>query len=166
MEGLGISLPAFVAQLINFVLLLVILRAVAYKPIIRMLDERSARIRESMERAEEIKAQAERTEAEFAQRIAEARREGQEIISQAEKISERLRQEEIEKTRKLVDEQREKALEAIAREREAAVMELRKQVANLAVLAAGRAVGSSLDSESHQRLIREALSEAEKLNVN
>ncbi|HEX5414345.1 MAG TPA: F0F1 ATP synthase subunit B [Chloroflexota bacterium] len=166
MEGLGITLSAFVAQLINFVLLLVILRAVAYKPIIKMLDERSARIRESMERAEEIKAQAERTEAEFAQRISEARREGQEIISQAEKIAERLRQEEIEKTRQLVDEQRERALEAIAREREAAISELRKQVANLAVLAAGRAVGRSLDQESHQRLIHEALTEAEKLNVN
>jgi len=166
LEGLGITLPTFVAQLINFVLLLVILRAIAYKPIIKMLDERSARIRESMERAEEIKAQAERTEAEFAQRIAEARREGQEIINQAEKIAERLRQEEIEKTKKLLDEQREKALEAIGREREAAVNELRKQVANLAVLAAGRAVGSSLDMESHQRLVREALAEAEKLNVN
>ena len=166
MEGLGVTLSGFVAQLINFVLLLVILRAVAYKPIVKMLDERSERIRQSMERAEEIKAQAERTEAEFAQRIAEARREGQEIIGQAEKIAERLRQEELEKTRKLVEEQREKALEAIAREREAAVSELRKQVANLAVLAAGRAVGRSLDPESHQRLIREALAESEKLNVN
>lgn len=166
MEGLGVTLPGFVAQLINFVLLLVILRAVAYKPIVKMLDERSERIRQSMERAEEIKAQAERTEAEFAQRIAEARREGQEIIGQAEKIAERLRQEETEKTRKLLEEQRERALEAIAREREAAVSELRKQVANLAVLAAGRAVGRSLDQESHQRLIREALAETEKLNVN
>ena len=51
MEGLGVSLQGLIAQLINFILLLVILRAVAYKPIIRMLDERSARIRESMERA-------------------------------------------------------------------------------------------------------------------
>ena len=166
MEGLGISLPGLIGQFVNLILLLVILRAVAYKPIIRMLDERSARIRESMERAEEIKNQAARTEQEFARRLTEARRESQEIISQAEKVSERLRQDELDKTRRQLEDLRAKALEDIALERERAVTELRRQVADLAVLAAGRAVGRSLDQTSHYRLIQEALSEAEKLNAN
>jgi F-type H+-transporting ATPase subunit b len=165
MEGLGVSVPGLVAQLVNFILLLVILRAVAYKPIIRMLDERSARIRESMERAEEIKRQASQTEEEFARRLTEARREGQEIIAQAEKIASRIRDEEVDKTRAQVEEMRIKALEDIGRERERAVAELRRQVADLAVLAAGRAIGRSLDETSHYRLVEEALAEAQKLEV-
>ncbi len=166
MEGLGISVPGLLAQFVNFILLLVILRAVAYKPILKMLDERSARIRESMERAEELKTQAARTEEEFARRLTEARHESQEIIANAERIADRLRQDELDKTRQQVEALRTKALDDIVREREAAVVELRKQVANLAVLAASRAVGRSLDQGSHDRLIVEALSEAEKLNAN
>jgi F-type H+-transporting ATPase subunit b len=165
-EGLGISASGLIAQFVNLILLLVILRAVAYKPIIRMLDERSARIRESMERADEIKIQAARTEEEFARRLTEARRESQDIIAQAEKISERLRQDELDKTRRQLEELRARALEDIAVERERAIEELRKQVADLAILAATRAVGRSLDQTSHYRLIQEALSEAEKLKSN
>jgi F-type H+-transporting ATPase subunit b len=165
-EALGISLPGLVSQFINFILLLLILRAVAYKPIIRMLDERSARIRESMERAEEIKTQAARTEEEFARRLAEARRESQEIVGQAEKVADRLRQDEIAKTRQQVEELRTKALGDIERERERALADLRRQVSDLAVLAATRAVGRSLDQAAHYKLVQEALVEAEKLNAN
>lgn len=166
MEGLGVSVPGLLSQFVNFILLLLILRAVAYKPIMRMLDERSARIRESMQRADEIKEQAAQTEQEFARRLDEARREGQAIIGQAEKIADRLRQDELEKTRQVLDELRAKALDDIGRERERAISDLRRQVADLAILAAGRAVGKSLDQASHNRLIQEALTEAERLNSN
>jgi F-type H+-transporting ATPase subunit b len=165
-EALGISVSGLLAQFVNFILLLLILRMVAYKPILRMLDERSERIRESMERAEAVKRQAASTEEEFARRLAEARREGQDIIAQAEKIADRLRQEQLEKTREELDQLRTKALEDIERERERAVTELRRQVADLAVYAAGRVVGRSLDASSHYRLIDDALSEAEKLKLN
>ena len=55
MEGLGINVPAILAQIINFSILLGLLYLVAYKPIMRMLDERSLKIKESMERTELIK---------------------------------------------------------------------------------------------------------------
>ena len=166
MEALGISLPGLISQFINFILVLLILRAVAYKPITRMLDERSARIRQSMERAEELKAQAARTEEEFARRLSDARRESQEIVNQAEKVAERLRQEELQRTKQEVEQLRTKALDDIGRERERAIADLRRQVSDLAVLAAGRAVGRSLDQAAHYKLIQEAMTEAEKLNAN
>jgi F-type H+-transporting ATPase subunit b len=165
-EALGISLPGLISQFINFILVLLILRAVAYKPITKMLDERSARIRQSMERAEELKAQAARTEEEFARRLADARRESQDIVNQAEKVAERLREEELDRTKQQVEEMRAKALDDIGRERERAIADLRRQVSDLAVLAAGRAVGRSLDQASHNRLIQDAMTEAEKLNAN
>lgn len=165
MEALGVSLPGLIAQIINFVLLLIILRAVAYKPILRMLDERATRIRESMERADEMKRQATRAEEEFARQIAEARREGQDIIAQAQKISERVREEEVARTRTELEEMRARAVADIARERDVAMAQLRRQVADLAVLAAGRAVGRALDESSHRRLIEEAANEAQKVEI-
>lgn len=166
MEALGISVPGLLAQFVNFILLLIILRVVAYKPILKMLDERSARIRASVEGAEEVKRQAAHTEEELARRLAEARRDGQEIIAQAQKIADRTRQEEVEKTRTELDHLRAKALEDIERERERAVLELRKQVADLALFAAERVVGRSLDRTAHYRLVDEALAEAEETKLN
>ena len=64
LAGLGINLPTLLAQVINFAILFGLLYLVAYKPIMRMLDERSGKIKESMEQTELIKEQAERAEEE------------------------------------------------------------------------------------------------------
>ncbi|GAI01309.1 unnamed protein product [marine sediment metagenome] len=72
MEGLanlGINLPTLLAQIINVAVLFGLLYLVAYRPIMRMLDERSRKIKESMEQTEFIKQQAERAEEETAKRI-------------------------------------------------------------------------------------------------
>ena len=52
MEGLGINLPLLIAQLINFGILLILLRLVAYKPVMKMLDQRSTKVKESMDEVE------------------------------------------------------------------------------------------------------------------
>ena len=57
---LGFNLPTLITQIVTIVILLLLLRFVAYKPIMRMLDERSKRIRESMEQAETVKEQSAR----------------------------------------------------------------------------------------------------------
>jgi len=53
--GLGINLPTLLAQVVNVAILLVVLYFVAYKPVMRMLDERSNRVKESMEQADAVK---------------------------------------------------------------------------------------------------------------
>ena len=75
MEGLGISLSTLVAQLINFVILLGLLYLLAYKPVMRMLDERSRRVKESMDQTEQVKEQAAAAEQETAKKIGEASEE-------------------------------------------------------------------------------------------
>ena len=92
MEGLGISLPTLIAQIINFLILLGLLYLVAYKPILRMFDERSNRIKESMEETESIKEQAARAEEEAKKRIEAAGKEGQEAIARAVRTGEEIRQ--------------------------------------------------------------------------
>ena len=67
--GLGISLPTLLAQIVAFVILLVILYFFAYKPVLNMLDERARKIKESMDEVQKVKEQAAQTEEEFKKKI-------------------------------------------------------------------------------------------------
>ena len=73
---LGFDLPSLIVYLVNFVILLVILYVAAYKPFLRMMDERSTRIKEGLEAAERAKEELGRIQADMQQKLAEARREG------------------------------------------------------------------------------------------
>lgn len=166
MEQLGINLPALIAQLVNFGLLLLLLRVVAYRPILRMLDERASRIRESQEQAQEIKRQVARSEAELAARRAEALRQSQEIVARANQAAERIYQEAQERARQTADEFLAKSRAEIERDRQKAIAEIRAQMADLAIFAASRLVRTSLDTKEHYRLVEEALAEAEKAKLS
>ena len=92
MEGLGFSLPTLFAQIVNFVILFGLLYLVAYKPIMRMLDERSKRVKESMDQTESIKEQAAHADEEAKKQIEAASKEGQELVAQAVRTGEEVRQ--------------------------------------------------------------------------
>ena len=163
MEALGINLGYLISQIVNFTLLAVLLYFVAYKPILRMLDQRSARIKQGLEDAELASRRAAEMEQEFDQRLAEARKEGQEIIAQATQMSEKARQEILETAREESRAQVEKAKEEISRERELAMSELRKQVADLSLNISEKVIGKSLDQQRQRELIAEFLEQTEEL---
>jgi len=166
LEALGINATGLVAQIINFALLLIILRAVAYKPIVGMLDKRAARIKESLEDAQKIKEQLATAEAEYAARLEQARKEGQTIVAQASQMGERIRQEAQGEARAEAEEFLAKAHAQIERDKRQAVAELRKEVADLAILAASKVVRRSLDDAAHYRLIEDVLAENDKASSN
>jgi len=163
LEALGINLGYLISQIVNFTLLAVLLYFVAYKPILRMLDERSARIKQGLEDAERASRRAAEMEQEFDQRLAEARKEGQEIIAQATQMSEKARQETLEMAREEARAQVEKAKEEISRERELAMSELRQQVADLSLTISEKVIGESLDQQRQRELIAEFLEQTEEL---
>jgi F-type H+-transporting ATPase subunit b len=161
---LGIQWPVLVGQIVNFSLLVLLLRAVLYKPVLKMLDQRGARIRESMERAEEIKREASRTQEQYAAELERGRKEAQGIIAQANQMAQRMSEEEREKAKKEAEQFLNRARAEIDGERRRAVSELRDEVADIAVLAAGRIIGQSLDKTAHVKLIEDTLAETNKLN--
>jgi F-type H+-transporting ATPase subunit b len=163
LEALGINLGYLISQIVNFTLLAVLLYFVAYKPILRMLDQRSARIKQGLEDAELASRRAAEMEQEFEQRLAEARKEGQEIIAQATQMSEKARQEILETAREESRAQVEKAKEEISRERELAMSELRQQVADLSLNISEKVIGKSLDQQRQRELIAEFLEQTEEL---
>ncbi len=163
MEGLGINLPTLIAQIINFAILLGLMYLVAYKPITRMLDERSRKVKESMEQTELIKQQAERAEEEVKKQIEAAGREGQEIIARAVHSGEDVRQKAQQEARQDVESIIARAGVEIQRERDGAIGELRKEFADLTILAAGKVIDRSLDKEAHRQLIDKVLKESTTL---
>jgi len=163
LEALGINLGYLISQIVNFTLLAVLLYFVAYKPILRMLDERSARIKKGLEDAELASKRAAEMEQAFEQRMAEARKDGQEIIAQATQLSEKARQDILETAREDARTLVEKAKEEIVRERDLAMAELRQQVADLSLTISEKVIGKTLDEQRQRQLIAEFLEQTEEL---
>ncbi len=163
MEGLGINLPTLLTQIVNFAILLGLLYLVAYKPIMRILDERSRKIKEGMEQTEFIKEQAAHAEEEVKKRLAAAAREGQEIIARAVRTGEEAGRRAQQEARQEADSLIARARVEIQRERDEAVDELRREFADLAILAAGKVIDRSLDKKAHRQLIDKVLKESATL---
>ncbi len=163
LAGLGINLPALIAQVINFTILFGLLYLVAYKPLMRMLDERSRRIKESMEQTEYIKQQATKAEQETKKRIAQAGKEGQKIIDQAIQAGEEMRQKAQKEARQEAEIIIIKARAEIQRENDEAISALRKEFAGLTILAAEKVIDRSLDKEAHRQIIDQVLKESSSL---
>jgi F-type H+-transporting ATPase subunit b len=92
-EALGINLPQLIAQVANFFVLLVLLRLTLYKPILGMLDERKQKIAEGLNAAEIARAEASQAQANIQAQLDQARREGQEIVGNAQAIATRIQTE-------------------------------------------------------------------------
>jgi F-type H+-transporting ATPase subunit b len=150
-------------QVVTFIILLVVLRFVAYKPMMRMLDERSGRIKESMEQAESIKEQSARAGEEVRKRLEEASREGQERMARAVRAGEEVKQKAQAEARQEADALIDRARVEIQRERDEAISEVRREFADLTILAAGKVIDRSLDKEEHRRLIDKVLEESSTL---
>ena len=163
MEGLadlGINLPTFLAQIVNFVILFVLLYLLAYKPILRMLDERSKKVEESMKQTEYIKEQVAHAEEESKKRIEAAGKEGQEVIARAVRNGEDVRQKAQQDAQKDAETLIARAKTEIQRERDDAIGELRREFADLTILAAEKVIQKSLDKEAHRQLIDKTLEQS------
>jgi F-type H+-transporting ATPase subunit b len=167
MEGfLGLTLPSFICQLINFFILLGLLIFFGYKPIRKMLDERSNRIKQSMEQAEATKQEYEHAQVEVEKQISKARDEGQSIIAQAAQAGESVKEEARQEARKEAQAIAEKTRAELGRERDKIVDELRKEFVDTAILAAERVISETLDKGKHRRLIEKTLEESAALRRN
>jgi F-type H+-transporting ATPase subunit b len=158
--NLGINWPVIITQIVTFIILLFLLRIFTYKPIMRMMDERSKRIKESIDQAESIKQASLHAEEQVKQRLEEASREGQERLARAAKAGEDVKQKAQADARKEAEALIERARSDIRRERDDAIGEVRREFADLTVLAAGKVIEKSLDKEQHRELIEKVLEES------
>ncbi len=155
--ALGLNLPGLVTQLVNFAILLVLLRMFLWGPILKMLDERKRRIEEGLKASEAAASAAEQSQVAAQAALEAARAEGRDLVARAQETAGRLRTELETQAKADADRIVERARQEMEQERLQAVQALRAEFADLTVRAAERVVGQSLDRTAHQRLIDEVL---------
>ena len=144
----------------NFVVFLVLLYVFALKPVSRMLEDRRNRIEQGLKDADQARTDRENAESERVATLAEARKEANDILSRAQKVAQESRETDIAATKQELERLRERAAEEIEAEKQRAIAELRGEVADLALAAAGRVVGESMNDERQRRLVGEFLAAA------
>ena len=162
MVELGLNVPSLISYLINYVVLLILLGALAYRPLLNALDSRVESIRESLAAADRAREEAATSRSAIEEELNEARREGQRLLDQAREAAERFREEEMGRARQAAEEFSERARADIARERDAAINEVRSAFGDLAISAAERIIRRSVDRQAHQELIDQVLAEGEQ----
>ena len=160
MEALGLNLPQLIAQIVGILVLLFILKKLLYGPLLKVIDERSERIRESLEAAERTKEEAATNQEQMQEDLQKAREEGQQMIAQARDVAARFRDEEMAKAREEIAAERSKAEADIQRERDAAIEDLRREFAGLAISAAEQVVERSLSESDHRDIIDRVIEES------
>jgi len=151
------------AQVFDFIVLLIFLRLVAYKPLTKLLSERQKHIADSIAAAEQERQQAEQFKEELEAELRRAREQAQEIIQKAAKAGEDQAVEIIENAKNEAKRLKDSALVEIQREKDKAVAELRDQAASLAVLVAGKILERKIDDDIQHELVQEFVKEAGEL---
>jgi F-type H+-transporting ATPase subunit b len=157
-EKLGIETNLLVAQAVNFILLLIILQKLAYKPVLKMLQDRSDRIEKSLKQAKKIEEELKSTEETKIAEIKKAKEEAQKIIKEAYEMSEKKSQESIEKTKNKTQEIVEKAKQEIRTEKEKSILEARREIADISILIAKKIIGSNIDENKQKEIVSGVLS--------
>jgi F-type H+-transporting ATPase subunit b len=166
LEKLGLNTTWLLAQIVNFGLLLFVLWRFAYRPVLKMLDDRKQKIQASLDYAEQVKRDAANQQKEFEKKLDETRREIQAASAAASQAGEKEREvilaQARDEARKLV----EQAKSQIDYERKQMLSDLREEVVRLSMLTSQKVIGQSLDEKAHHRLVDEFLKQADHLGKN
>lgn len=150
------------AQVLNFLILVVILTKVAYKPLMKALKERQDKIAHSIASAEKDEMKAKQVLTEYQQQLASARIQAQEIVDKAIKLAAEEREVCVAETKAEINRMKKAAQEDIQRERELAVAQLKGEVVALSMAAAAKIIGSSIDESTNERLVGEFIEKLDK----
>jgi len=142
---------------LTFLTLVFLLKKMAWKPLLRALDEREQRMKEQMQKADDARNDAERKLAEYQAMLDNARHEAQELINKGRKSAESTREEMVRKAQGDADQIVDRAKRDISLEREKALEDIKRTAGELSLAIATKIINKSLNARDHQDLIREAV---------
>ena len=160
--GLQINLFWILVAALNFLLFLAIIYFAAFRNIGQRLDERRARIEQGLRDADQARRDREQAAEQRQAVLTEARREANEIVTRAQRTADELRERELADMRGELERQREQAVAEIQAERQRALTDVRAQVADLALMAASRVVGETMNEPRERRLVEEFLAQVDR----
>lgn len=153
MEALGINIGYLLMQIFGILILLVLLRAFLYNPVLRVLEERKAKIAKGLEDARQAAIARDNADADAKKIMEEARQEAaklrQEATAQAEETAAAIRAQANDEAKKIVEDARVDAEE----ERNRVLADARGQIASIAIAAANKLVGEALDEKRQRELV-------------
>jgi F-type H+-transporting ATPase subunit b len=161
--SLGVNLPLLVVFVVNFIVLLALLRLFLYKPVMKVLDERAKRAREAIELAEATKKEYDQAKDEVQKQIEKGRQEAQAMIGQAMQVAERLKEESRQEAAKQAQVIVDRARSELEADRDKMVADLRREFVSISIAAAEKVIKETLDREKHRKLIEETLRESAAL---
>lgn len=156
-EKLGIDPKLLIAQAVNFILLLIILQRIGYKPILKMLNDRTEKIEKSLKQAKKIEEELQNTEKTKIAEIKKAKYEAQEIIKQANELAEKKAQEMIEGTKVKTQEIVASAKQEIQAEKESSVQEAKKEIAEISIQIAKKIIKNNFDESKEKEAANDIL---------
>jgi F-type H+-transporting ATPase subunit b len=157
--GLTINWFWVLVSLMNFAVFFYIVWRVVLVPVGARLSERRERIEQGLRDADAARRDRESAADQRQAVLAEARREASDILARAQRLSDEVREKGLADTQAEIERQRERALSDIEAERKRALADVRAQVAELALLAAGRVVGETMTGARERRLVDEFLAQ-------
>jgi F-type H+-transporting ATPase subunit b len=155
LESLGVKWPEFIAQLISFSLVFLLLNKLAFKRIAVVLAERRQKIADSLAGADKIKAELAKTEADRQKILADASETANKMITDAREAAARVREAETQKAIASAEQIVVKAREAAAQERAQMLAQLKREVGQLVVKTTATVTGKVLTADDQKRLAEE-----------
>ena len=147
----------FIWTIITFLLLCFVLAKFAWKPLIKMLDDRENMIRRSLEDAEKAKLELESLNQESEAITAKARSEAQSILAQSKSVAEKVKEDTISKAKEQAIKIRDDAKKQILVEKDKAIADIKQEVVNLTLLVAEKLINKNLNDADNKLLIEESL---------
>ena len=158
MEGLGINLTVLAAQIFNFIILFLILRGVAYKPMVKFLDGRREKIAKGLEDARKAEERLANIEKDYQSRMDAARADAQKMVAEMTANAEKNSAAIVAKANEDAAKLKATAQEEAENERNKALADLRSQVVTLSIAAANKLIGESMDEKRQRALVDEFFS--------
>ena len=153
----GVDWPHLVAQIVSFGIVCLLLHRYAYRPVLRMLEERRQQIAQGVADRQQIKAELANAEAERHRMMLEADVKARQVVEEAHTAAARLQEREMQKAISVAEQVILKAREAAAQERERMLAELKRDIGLLVVQAAATVSRKVLTPEDQQRMAEDTL---------
>ncbi len=153
LKQLGIDPKVMAAQVTGFILLWIILARYLFKPVLAFLDERQRQIKLAIDNANDERAKAEQLREEFERRMAGIEAEARARVQAAVKEANVAKEEILTEARNRAESILQRGREDLAREREKILTQLREEVVNISLAAAGKVIEEALDEERHRKLV-------------
>lgn len=157
LSDFGINPILLAAQIVNFLVLLFILKKLLYKPILKMLDERKKKIEESLENAEKIQKELEETEVRRDEILNKSIDEAKKIVDEANVAAAQIHADAQVKAKADMEAMMEQGMQMIAGEKDKMKSEIKGEVASMITMSMEKVLGKALDSKMQQKLVEDAV---------